>query len=166
MNLLYRKTKASAEGAESPFEIKTFAPLPWRLYLPGERKSWKTSLVRLYFQAMTFGKARLFYVLDEASGKTAHASYVVPKCFKFPFLGKNDYAIGPCVTAREFRGRGLYPATLKRVIDSMGTADSVFYMVVSDDNAPSVRGIEKAGFERCGSIRKSGIFKRYVKEEV
>lgn len=138
-------------------------PVPWKLYLRGERKRWKTTLVCLYFQAMTLGKAKLYYVADE-SGTTAHVSYVVPKCFKFSFLNKRDYEIGPCFTAPEFRGQGIYPTVLKHITENVGANDAVFYMIVDDKNVASIRGIEKAGFERCGTVRKVGLFKRFIRE--
>lgn len=127
------------------------------------RDEWKTTLVRLYFQAMTLGKAKLYYVADE-SGTTARVSYVAPKCFKFSFLNKRDYEICPCFTAPEFRGQGIYPTVLNYVTENVGTDDAIFYMVVDDKNVASIRGIEKVGFERCGTVRKVGLFKRYIRE--
>jgi len=166
MKLLYckRRTKTKNENEERKRSVKSFVPFLGKLYLPGEKKNMKTTLVRLYFQAMTLGKAKLYYVVDE-TGRTAHVSYVVPKCFKFSFLDKRDYEIGPCFTAPEFRGQGIYPTVLNYVTENVGANDAVFYMVVDDKNVASIRGIEKARFERCGTIRKVGLFKRYIREE-
>jgi RimJ/RimL family protein N-acetyltransferase len=38
-------------------------------------------------------------------------------------------------------------------------------MIVDDKNKSSINGIEKAGFERCGTVRKSNILNIYTKYE-
>lgn len=133
-------------------------------YLPQENRSLKTTVVRFYFQLMTFGKARVFYVRDE-KGNLMHTSYLVPKCFKFPFMKKNDYEIGPCYTYNDYRGKGIYPEVIRYITQNVGNSETIFYMVVDSENTPSIRGVLKAGFVHCGSIRKSRIFKRYYREK-
>ena len=56
-------------------------------------------------------KSKLVHVDDERG--QMHASYLLGKSFKFPFLGQDDYEIGPCVTRVDCRGRGLYPDVLR-----------------------------------------------------
>ena len=120
-------------------------------------------VARFCFQWMTFGKARIFYVEDE-NGNLIHTSYVIPKCFKFPFLKKADYEIGPCHTYSEYRGKGIYPMVLRYITSHVGEQDSTFYMIVDSTNISSIRGVLKAGFVQCGTVRKSRIFKRYFRE--
>ncbi len=162
MKLLYRsEKKPNTESATLPFSVEQFTPSLLRGYFrKGEKKNPKTGFVRFYFQLMTLGKARLFYAVSE-KGEVMHSSYVVPRCFKFPFLKKGDYIIGPCFTQPEFRGQGIYPKVLSKILAQMGNEQTVFYMSVDENNTPSVRGIEKAGFKRCGSVEKSRILKRY-----
>ncbi|HJD23228.1 MAG TPA: hypothetical protein H9694_03680 [Firmicutes bacterium] len=117
-----------------------------------------------FFQTISFGKARIYYVRNDA-GELMHTSYVVPRCFKFPFLGRGDYEIGPCYTYPLHRGKGLYPATLRFICENLGGEGTTFYIIVRNENTPSIRGIEKAGFEYCGDIRESGIFKRYLRKQ-
>lgn len=169
MTLLYVKEKegnALADRSEYDFTIMEFRPSVRKVYLDGEQKSVKTTLVRLWFQLQTFSKATLVCAID-SSNKALHTSYVVPKCLKFPFLRKNDYIIGPCFTQPQCRGRGIYPAVLKHICDSKGDESTRFYMAVDSKNHSSIRGIEKAGFRLCGVVKKTRVLKRYycVKED-
>lgn len=164
MSLLYCKEKTLAnDSGFIGFEIAEFSPSLFKVYLEGEKHNFKTTFVRLYFQLMTFGKAKLFCALDEF-GKVTHTSYVVPKCFKFSFLKKGDYIIGPCYTKAEHRGKGIYPQMLGYICSNVGSKSTVFYMSVDENNFPSVKGIEKAGFKNCGTVKKTRLFKRYKRD--
>ena len=128
------------------------------LFLNEERISLKFFLTRLYFAIITNFKAKIYIAfVDE---KIAHYSYVIPKCYKFPFLGRGDYEIGPCYTNPKYRGRGIYPTILSKIISSE-TGNG--YMLVSPDNKPSIKGIEKAGFTIIGSCLRDS-FKIYKKQ--
>jgi len=94
-----------------------------------------------------------------------HYSYLVPKCYKFPFLGREDYEIGPCVTNDSYRRKGSYAYMLEHITKDIKFEKSCFYMIVSDDNLPSIKGIEKAGFLRCGNLIKTKFLKIYRKEK-
>ena len=157
-SLLYRKRAFCNDSDNAETEILEFTPNPMHLFMKGETKNLRIVLVRLSFWFMTFGKAKIYYRRAD-SGQMMHTSYVLPRCFKFPFLNKSDYCIGPCVTYPEFRGKGIYPAVLNAICQSYPT-DTIFYMIVSDTNLPSIRGIEKAGFENVGRVKKTGVFKR------
>lgn len=166
MHVLYRKfhTEGAEDGPCSEFLsrccVKQFTPNPLRLWAAGENVSAKTALGRLYFWLITFGGCRIWYL--QYGDAVIHTSYVVPKCCKFPFLNRGDYEIGPCVTQEAYRSRGIYQYMLKRITASQPDAD--FYMIVRSTNQPSVRGIEKAGFQRCGTVVRSRFFKNYHKE--
>lgn len=111
------------------------------LFLKEERKNLKVFLTRLYFAIITFFKAKIYIAFVD--GNVAHFSYVIPKCYKFPFLERDDYEIGPCYTDPKYRGNGIYPAVLRMIISSESGNG---YMLVRPDNKPSIKGIEKAGF--------------------
>lgn len=158
-SLLYQKEYVP--DGEMPEGVAVFTPTIGRFAVPGERISIKAWLVRASFWLMTGGKFRIFYIRQ--NGEIAHTSCVIPGCFKFPFLGKGEYSIGPCVTKPEFRGRGLYGKALRSITTHPMYQDGVFYMSVNEHNAPSIRGIEKAGFRQVGKIRKMKILKRYYR---
>lgn len=165
METLLYKQNCTQKKTEVDIEIHKFTPSLFKLFLKNENKNFKSAVARLYFRLMAGKKYVVYYVLSPEGG-IMHTSTVMPSCFKFRYLGKNDCEIGPCYTNKEFRGRGIYPKVL-RYITSDYIAES-FYMTVHKDNASSIRGIEKAGFKRCGWIIKSKVFKVYrlAQEEI
>lgn len=136
-------------------------PDPLHLTRKEEHIGFSAKLVRLYFWVITFGKYRIYYLLD--NDRVVHTSYLVPKCSKFPFMGKNDLEIGPCFTEEQYRRKGGYAYMLERITTSAEYENAHFYMIVRDTNLPSVKGIEKSGFERCGTIVRTKLLKRYIK---
>ena len=111
---------------------------------------------------ISFGRLRKIIILNNEN-RMIHTSLLLGKCFKFPFLSKTSAEIGPCFTDEDFRGRGIYPMALKYILNNCGYQE--YYMIVSEKNISSIKGIEKAGFQRCGFIRKSKLLKRYHREE-
>ena len=155
--LLYKQNRIENKPSLD-IEIQKFTPSIFRVFLKGEKRSLKNLFARLYFRLMAGKKYVIYYVLSP-EGKISHTSTVMPKCFKFRYLGKADCEIGPCYTMSEFRGKGIYPKVLRFILSDY-KADA-FYMTVSDNNTPSIRGIEKAEFESYGKIKKSKLFKVY-----
>jgi RimJ/RimL family protein N-acetyltransferase len=76
-----------------------------------------------------------------------HASLVFTRNLLARQLGfKNVLIIGNCFTDEEYRGKGIYPAVLKRIRADF--AERTLIVFVDPANAASVRGLEKAGFHR------------------
>ncbi|MCA9150142.1 MAG: hypothetical protein KDA92_12605 [Planctomycetales bacterium] len=81
---------------------------------------------------------------------------------RFGFSGTVP-VIGDSHTAEAFRGRGLYPQVLQQICaekasELCDTRDSAtekaqVYILVSPENAPSIRGIERAGFRRLARLQ-------------
>lgn len=161
MKYLYKKVCDGADFEKiDNFNVEVFTPtIRGGLIILGENKSFKLFAVRCLFQMITLGKARVYCYRH--NGELAHTSYVIPKCYKFPFMKNSDYEIGPCFTYPKYRGNGYYPQMLKYICQSIGQKNSVFYMIVDENNISSIKGIEKAGFLKCGNIKKTGILKRY-----
>lgn len=165
MHYLYKKSYTPKGAANEPnsfpaqCDVKVFAPAPFRLYLPGEKRNRRTALSRLYFWLITAGKYRIFSMRH--GQRIVHTSYVVPKCAKFPFLGRRDMEIGPCVTHESVRRRGIYRYMLQYITAHEDYRGADFYMIVRDSNLASIAGIEKAGFRRCGTVVKSRFLKNY-----
>lgn len=63
---------------------------------------------------------------------------------QFPFMPKNGFHVGPCVTIKDERGRGYYPYLLSKIVEDNSSREC--YMIVNPKNIPSTRGVEKAGF--------------------
>ena len=158
-NIDYTDVKNMPMNSCDEIDLKVFTPSLHCLFLKGEKVGIKTALVRLLFQVMTLGKAKIYYVQRE--NDIIHTSYVIPACAKFPFMKKDDLEIGPCYTYPAFRGRGIYPKVLSEICRRKCNDTSSFYMIVDENNLPSIKGIEKAGFVRCGTVQKRKISKRY-----
>lgn len=164
MKYLYKQLGRSMDiESNEILNVEIVTPKIWgRKILQGENKSFKLLAVRCLFQLITFGKAKIYSY--RYNGELVHTSYVIPKCYKFPFMSKWDYEIGPCFTHPKYRGKGIYPQMLKYICSSIGTKKTVFYMIVDETNLSSIKGIEKAGFQRCGTIKVTRILKRYQLE--
>ncbi|HEY8369231.1 MAG TPA: GNAT family N-acetyltransferase [Thermodesulfobacteriota bacterium] len=69
-------------------------------------------------------------------------------------VGPSEAYIWDCATLPAYRGRGLYPALLGAIArDLAGSGVTRVWIAARADNAPSLRGLEKAGFERVADIR-------------
>lgn len=169
MRLLYTKKQSPRRDdcIDNDFlqscTIEKIRPTLFRPLRRGEKATLSTKLSRVYFWLISQGKACVYYLLD--GNRTVHTALVVPKCAKFPFLGKNEYEIGPCVTSPDYRRKGSYAYVLEHITTSLEYEGSRFYMIVTDTNIPSVKGIEKAGFEACGTVKKSRFLKIYSRME-
>ena len=64
------------------------------------------------------------------------------------------FEIGDCTTDPAYRGKSIYPFVINRIATEIireGIYPEVF-IIVNRNNASSIRGIEKAGFEFYSSI--------------
>jgi hypothetical protein len=100
------------------------------------------------------------YIALAVSDKTiAHVSFVAKASSysEYPILDKHSRVVGPCLTKKEFRGRGIYPAVLKylRACPLGYDGLDIFCRI---DNIRSQKGIEKAGFSRKLQYRESTRF--------
>lgn len=69
-------------------------------------------------------------------------------------LGDNEVEVKYCLTLPRYRGRGVYPLVLKKILhDAKAKNINRVFMCVRQKNHPSIRGIEKAGFKRAGTFR-------------
>jgi len=85
----------------------------------------------------------------------AHYSFVTPpRRYRriFPVISEpGALLIGPSFTEPAMRGRGLYRQTLAMITARLGEEGyGPFYVFASPTNVRSLRGIERAGFQRCG----------------
>lgn len=156
-NLSTKEEIAYEEKLEG-YNISTSKLKLFRLFLDDEKKSLKTALLRLYFWVITRANVFVYYVSYDK--QIVHISYVLSKCYKFPFMKSCDYEIGPCYTSPSQRGKGIYPAIISRIKNDLVKNGSA-YMIVRADNYASIRGIEKSGFSRIGSVVKKG--KKYIR---
>lgn len=87
---------------------------------------------------------KVYVVYDD--NKIIHMSYVFKNNLLSRQLGfKNYFTIGDCVTLPEYRGKGIYPNVLKKIVADFSTENLV--MFVNKTNLSSIKGIEKGGFK-------------------
>lgn len=144
--LLYkRESDAAFEGGQTaPWVVESYVPTV-KMWIQG-----RATRNQLLWRLVSLNQCRI-YVVKNADGEIIHSSIRVGKCPKFPFLKKGEYEIGPCETAPDWRGKGIYPTVLQHILkESRATC----YMIVREDNASSIRGIEKSGFLKIGFVEK------------
>lgn len=89
-------------------------------------------------------------------GVCVHRSWVFERKMQIhslvtePLL-ENQVYIAWCETAAFARGLGIYPQVLSRIVQDY--SDKQIFIAVNKNNAASIRGIEKAGFELCRAYR-------------
>lgn len=106
------------------------------------------------------------YTLKQ-DGKSIHRSRVFKSShllksfhFKDPFV-----VIGDCVTSPDFRGKGIYPQVI-RFLGQKYSRNFQVYILVDPSNAPSIAGIEKAGYVFMGRIQGIRLFFFYIKKRI
>lgn len=116
--------------------------------------------VEVSWALATLFKYKIYFVKE--NDKIIHISYCVYRCFKFPFLKGNDIQIGPCHTAIECRGRGIYPKVISYICQNeQKNNGGKVYMIINDKNCSSQKGVYKAGFVKVAKLKKSKVFKIY-----
>ena len=107
------------------------------------------------------GVKDFFVYRDAERGKLGHISWIyrAQDPNRTLRLGTGECEIMFCLTDPEYRGRGLYPRALKAIqrhLRELGYRRC--FICVRDDNASSIRGIEKSGFRLVGKTRFRKIF--------
>lgn len=106
------------------------------------------------------GKVKEYQIVQD--DEVVSMARVVNKIFFFPFMGRGGIHIGPCYTKEKMRGKGLYPYLLNYIIEESKMTD--FYMIVSENNIPSIKGVTKVGFVPFAKGHKT-FLKRFVIDE-
>lgn len=143
------------------YDVNVFCPRIGQLTIKGEKISVISWLVRLYFCCISKNKMKIYYVCDQHN-KVIHISSVLPHNLKFRFLKDRECIIGPCYTSSERRGEGIYPYVLNYIVSTYDA--DYFYMVVSEENKSSYKGVKNAGFVECGTVHITRFLKQYQKK--
>lgn len=115
----------------------------------------------VYNYLLSFGKTKALLLSDKKG--IAHYSFYTSFCYKFSFMGKEDYVIGPCWTRNDLRGGGIYPVTINYLASMIvnNNNSSNVYILVRPENKESIKGVEKfKEWVYFGTIKKT-IFKNY-----
>ena len=107
------------------------------------------------FQCDLYDGAAVFFVAKDRSG-IQHISWIYgyEQRNRLLRLGEREAEIKFCLTMPAYRRRGIYSSVIGSIVKYLGGEGVIrVFMCVHRDNHPSIRGIEKAGFERAGEFR-------------
>jgi RimJ/RimL family protein N-acetyltransferase len=76
-----------------------------------------------------------------------HYSGFTPRYWRFPFIADGDFQIGDTWTDPEYRGKGLALFAVRKLVGMLERPGRRIWYVVESRNYPSIRVVEKAGFE-------------------
>ena len=113
----------------------------------------QNSLGVLYLK-WRYGSSRTYVLLAYCGKKLVHIEWLVPAekiKSRYPFVSRDSYAVISCVTVEDFRGQGVYPSQLQKVVESDIYA-SKFWIWTATDNTPSLKGIRKVGGIKVGEF--------------
>jgi L-amino acid N-acyltransferase YncA len=69
---------------------------------------------------------------------------------KYPFMEKNDLIVNPYFVCEECRGRKLGEKIVKAALNNMPTDTENVWAIVLNDNIPSIKTLQRIGFELEG----------------
>ena len=117
--------------------------------------------LNVLYLRLRYGSAETRVLLAYSEGTLVHVEWIVPARKirgRYPFVSGGSYAIISCLTLPTFRGLGIYPSQIQRVVKS-SIATEKFWIWSACSNAASLRGICKAGAEKVGRfIHKKWLY--------
>ncbi len=137
------------------YSIEVFSPTLFQL-----KKHSANVAIYLFWFLITLGKYKIIYV--EKDNTIIHYTHILPKFFKFPFMGSKDLEIGPSWTSELYRGKSIFPAVITYIIHVFKDDNRIFYSFAHIDNKPSQKAILKSGFNKWkngNKIGKLGIYR-------
>ena len=139
--------------------IKKRIPIPW---VPDMHSMQMGRKKFIYFQFMTIlyrGIRRIFEEYDLIiDNRIVSKAVLISKVPIYRFLPPKGIHLCYCETIPQARGKGYYPLLLSYIQNEL--FPQKLYMIVDVTNTASIRGIEKAGFERYaeGIKNDKGVF--------
>jgi len=124
------------------------------------KRSWLRELKRLQgstavsYLKLRYGSGNTYVLLAYVDNTLAHVEWIVPAGKirgRYPFVTEDSYSIISCLTAPSFRGLGIYPSQIQKVVKSDIPA-KIFWIWSESTNIPSLKGICKAGGIKVGEL--------------
>lgn len=94
--------------------------------------------------------------------KLVSSAVVAPKVWNLAFMNRDELQIVPCRTEPDERGKGYYPTLLNYIMAQ--NPNKTHVMMVAENNTPSIRGVEKAGFVKYAEGHKTKLH-RFVTDK-
>jgi RimJ/RimL family protein N-acetyltransferase len=125
------------------------------------------------FQCHRFDNVKDFFIARNNEG-IQHISWIYYHINhnRILSLGEKEAEVKFCLTLPAARGLGVYPMVINSIAQFLRHKGmNRIFMCVHEENQPSIRGIEKAGFHRVGKINVSKflgfqVSKRFDTSEV
>jgi RimJ/RimL family protein N-acetyltransferase len=92
------------------------------------------------------------------NGYPVHRSCVFPRYFRYPFMSATDLQIGDTWTCPSERGKGLATFALKAIAECHRVPGRELWYLVDEQNQPSIRVAENAGFSASGFGCRTRLF--------
>jgi len=138
----------------------------WRIWRP-KLTSWMPKDTGFF----TFGVWFLFHIFHIFSNRDyavievsydnelVHRSCIFPRCFRSPFMRKNDLELGDTWTHPGHRGRGLAAAAMVTIMKVFDAPSRRYWGIIAPSNIGATKVVERAGFKKIGTGRKFTRFK-------
>lgn len=114
---------------------------------------------RVFYLRLRYGGPATYVLVAFQDKQLVHIEWLVPyeKMRRhYPFVTPDSYSIIACLTASNFRGKGVYPTQLHRAVTS-GLSEDQYWIWATIQNEPSLRGIRKAGGREMGMFTKTKL---------
>jgi glycosyltransferase involved in cell wall biosynthesis len=110
---------------------------------------------------LRYGSRNTYVLLAYVDNTLAHVEWIVPADKirgRYPFVTEDSHSIVSCLTAKGFRGLGIYSSQIQKVITSCVPART-FWIWSACDNIASLKGIRKAGATKVGQfVQKKWLY--------
>ena len=117
----------------------------------------------IFFKKSLFSNNGYKVYLILSNNKCINYCVILPFHFKFPFMGSNDFQIGPVWTHPNYKGKGLAKFSVRRIIELYSKEKPAsFWYITRAENLASIRLAESLGFEKVGEgerLSPFGIYK-------
>lgn len=108
----------------------------------------------VWYLKLRYGSPTTYILLAYVEKSLAHVQWIVPARklrFRYNFVTNDSYSIISCLTSQSFRGLGIYPSQIQKVVESDIPA-RMFWIWTASTNIPSLKGIRKAGGVKVGEF--------------
>lgn len=135
------------------------------LIFKASKEAIKSSIIDFGTYTIKEGPTDVYCLWDGES--LAHKSKIFRKSYILTSLNYPSpiITIGDCLTPDKYRGKGLYPKMLRYLITKFSVEHNV-YILVDPDNIASIKGIEKAGFQKISRVKAKKFGPFYFQKQV
>jgi len=123
----------------------------------------------IYLPRMILGKSGFSIYWISVDGEVIHKTFLLPKCFKFPFMKPDDLFVGPVWTHPLYRRKGLSQFIFQQIKNTYNDNTNItnirfwWMWLVLETNLASVELAKRLGFSNSGlkTKKRYGIYKLY-----